>query len=161
MEGVLSANVYLGAAPIVEALAGGADIVITGRCTDPSLVVAPMIHEFGWSLEDHDRIAAATVAGHIIECGTQCTGGNLDAWRSVPDLANIGYPVVEASPDASFVVTKHQGTGGLVTKDSVTSQLLYELGDPTCYQSPDVIADFSAVTLPKRGRTEFECTVTR
>ena len=151
LDEVLSANVYLGAAPIVEALTGGADIVITGRCTDPSLVVAPMIHEFGWSLQDYDRIAAATVAGHIIECGTQCTGGNFDDWRNVPDLATIGYPVIEASDDGSFVVTKHPGTGGLVTKDTVTAQLLYELGDPACYQSPDVIADFSSITLSDDG----------
>jgi hypothetical protein len=151
LDRLQSANVYLGAGPIVEALAQGADIVITGRATDPSLVVAPLAYEFGWGIDDHDKIAAATVAGHVLECGTQSTGGNFDGWRDVPDLARIGYPICEAYPDGSFVITKHEGTGGLVSIDTVTAQLLYELGDPTSYLTPDVIADFSSIQLESDG----------
>jgi hypothetical protein len=148
---VQSANVYLGAAPIVAALQDGADIVITGRVTDPSLTLAPLIHEFGWSMEDYDKLAAGTVAGHILECGTQCTGGNYDRWRDVPRMEDIGYPLVEVHPDGSFVVTKKPGTGGLVDVDTVTAQLLYELGDPEHYLTPDVIADFTSVELASDG----------
>ena len=151
LDKVESANVYLGAQPIVEALDAGADIVVTGRCTDPSLVVAPMIHEFGWSLDDHDLLAAATVAGHVIECGTQCTGGNFTNWREVGDLRRIGYPIVDARPDGTFTVTKAAGTGGAVTTDTVTAQLLYELGDPENYLTPDVVADFSTIRLEDEG----------
>jgi len=146
-----SANVYIGAAAIVEALAMGADIVIAGRATDPSLVVAPLVYEFGWSWQDYDRIAAATVAGHILECGAQCTGGNFVDWRQVPDMARIGYPIVEANPDGSFVVTKHEGTGGLVNRGTVTSQLVYEMGDPARYLTPDCIADFTSIQLADAG----------
>lgn len=142
-----SANVYIGAAAIVEALQSEADIVIAGRATDPSLVVAPMVYEFGWDWEDFDRLAAATVAGHIVECGAQCTGGNFANWKQVPDMARIGYPVVEASPDGSFVVTKHEGTGGLVNRQTVTSQLVYEMGDPARYLTPDCIADFTSIQM--------------
>jgi hypothetical protein len=148
---VQSANVYLGAEPIAEALAGGADIVVTGRCTDPSLALAPMIHEFGWSMDDYDKLAAGTVAGHIIECGTQSTGGNFTAWREVGDLTRIGYPVVEASPDGSFVVTKQPGTGGMVTTDTVIAQLLYELGDPARYLTPEVVVDFTSIEIEQVG----------
>jgi hypothetical protein len=151
-----SANVYIGAASIVEALEGGADIVIAGRATDPSLVVAPMVYEFGWSWDDFDRLAAATVAGHIIECGAQCTGGNFTNWRDVPDMARIGYPIVEASPDGRFVVTKHEGTGGLVNSQTVTSQLVYEMGDPARYLTPDCIADFSSIQLRDVGAHRVE-----
>lgn len=146
-----SANVYIGAKPIVEALAQGADIIVTGRASDPSLVVAPLIHEFGWSMDDYDKIAAGTIMGHIIECGPQCTGGNYAGWREVPDFARIGYPVVEASADGSFVVTKHEGTGGLVCVESVTSQLLYELGDPKNYLGPDCVADFTSIEIAQAG----------
>lgn len=151
LDRVQSANVYLGAFPIVEALAAGADIVITGRVTDPSLSLAPLIHEFGWNAEDYDLLAAGTVAGHVLECGTQCTGGNYDQWESVPDLADIGYPIVEVSRDGSFVVTKKEGTGGRVDVGTVTAQLLYELGDPQRYLTPDVTADFGSVQLELDG----------
>jgi hypothetical protein len=150
-ERVTSANVYLGAFPVAEALDAGAQIVVTGRGTDPGLVLAPLIHEFGWGPDDHDRLAAGTIAGHIVECGAQCTGGNYTDWRAVPDLAMVGYPVIEAEPDGSFVVTKHEGTGGMVTLDSVRHQLVYEMGDPARYVTPDVIADFSSVTLTQEG----------
>lgn len=151
LDKVRSANVYLGARPVVEALRQGAEIIIAGRVTDPSLIVAPMIHEFDWSWEDYDRLAAATVAGHIVECGAQCTGGNYTLWRDVPDMARIGYPVVEAHPDGSFVVTKHEGTGGLVNRETVTSQLVYEMGDPTRYITPDCVADFTSIQLRQDG----------
>ena len=148
---IISANVYIGAASIVEALQQGADIVITGRASDPSLAVAPLVYEFGWSFEDFDKIASATVLGHIIECGPQCTGGNYTDWRDVQDFAHIGFPVVEAYEDGSFVVTKHDGTGGLINVESVTSQLLYELGDPARYLSPDCIADFTSIHMEQDG----------
>jgi hypothetical protein len=151
LDKVLSANVYLGAEGIAECLDNGADIVVTGRCTDPSLALAPMVYEFGWSMSDYDQLAAGTVAGHIIECGAQCTGGNFTHWREVGDLTTIGYPVVEANADGSFVVTKHPGTGGAVTTDTVTAQLLYELGDPNRYLTPDCIADFTTIELEQDG----------
>ena len=150
-ERVSSANVYLGAFPIAEALDKGARIVLTGRGTDPGLVLGPLIHEFGWGPEDWDRLAAGTVAGHIVECGAQCTGGNYTNWRAVPDMARIGYPVIEAHADGSFVVTKHDGTGGLVNRDTVTHQLAYEMGDPNAYLTPDCIADFTSFELEEVG----------
>ncbi|MFM8437978.1 MAG: acyclic terpene utilization AtuA family protein, partial [Candidatus Kapaibacterium sp.] len=151
-EKLLSANVYLGAAPVVEALRRGADIVITGRVTDTGLTLAPMIHEFGWSMNDWDLLAAGTVAGHINECGAQASGGNfLGDWKSLPDMANIGFPIIEAYPDGSFVVTKHENTGGAVTRETVSEQLLYEIGDPTQYITPDCIADFSSIQLRDEG----------
>ncbi|MEZ5979111.1 MAG: acyclic terpene utilization AtuA family protein [Planctomycetota bacterium] len=149
---VTSANVYLGAFPIAEALATGAQIVVTGRGTDPGLVLGPMIHEFGWGPEDWDRLAAGTIAGHIVECGAQCTGGNHTDWDTIPDMAMIGYPIVEASADGDFVVTKHDGTGGRVDVSTVTHQLCYEMGDPANYITPDVVADFTSVTLEQVGR---------
>ena len=150
-ERVQSANAYLGAAPIVEALDAGADVVVTGRSTDTALTYAPLIHEFGWEAEDWDRIAAGVVAGHINECGAQATGGNtLYDWRGV-DLVAPGYPIVEARPDGSFVVTKHPDLGGRVTRTTVTEQLVYEMGDPTEYITPDVVADFSSIRLEDLG----------
>jgi hypothetical protein len=149
---VLSANAYLGMAPIVEALAGGADVVITGRVTDTGLTLGPIFHEFGWPADDWDKVAAGTVAGHIIECGAQCSGGNLlKDWRSVKGLENPGFPIVEASPDGSFMVTKHPGTGGVVSVASVTEQLVYEMGDPHSYITPDGIADFTTIQLKQAG----------
>jgi len=146
-----SANVYIGAKPIADALAQGADIVVTGRATDPSVVLAPLIYEFGWSMDDFDKLAAGTVMGHILECGAQCTGGNYCDWKSVPDFARIGYPVVEAKADGTFVVTKHEGTGGLVNIDTISSQLLYELGDPKGYLGPDCQTDFTTIQLEQDG----------
>ena len=151
LEAVQTANVYIGAAPIVEALEQGADIVITGRATDPSIVLAPMIYEFGWSMEDMNLMAAGTIAGHIVECGAQCTGGNFTNWREIPNMAMIGYPVIEAAPDGTFCVTKHEGTGGRVSIETVSSQLVYEMGDPANYITPDCIADFSSIQLRDDG----------
>jgi hypothetical protein len=149
---VLSANAYLGMTPIVEALRGHADVVITGRVTDTGLTLGPIFHEFGWPAHDWDKVAAGTVAGHIIECGAQCSGGNLlKNWRSVKGLENPGFPIVEASPDGSFVVTKHPGTGGVVSVASVTEQLVYEMGDPRSYITPDGIADFTTIQLERAG----------
>jgi hypothetical protein len=150
---VQSANVYLGAWPVVEALRQGATIVITGRVTDTGLTLAPMLHEFGWAEDDWDRLAAGTVAGHINECGAQCTGGNcLVDWERIPDMADPGYPIVEMDEDGTFTVTKHSGTGGLVTVASVTEQLLYEMGDPGTYITPDGIADFTTIHLEQEGK---------
>jgi hypothetical protein len=149
---LLSANVYLGAFPIVEALRRGADIVITGRTTDTGLTLAPMIYEFGWSQDDWDKLASGTVAGHINECGAQASGGNfLGDWKSLPDMANIGFPIIEAYPDGTFVVTKHEGTGGAVTRETVSEQLLYEIGDPAEYITPDCVADFTSIHLEDLG----------
>ncbi|HEY6565702.1 MAG TPA: acyclic terpene utilization AtuA family protein [Pirellulaceae bacterium] len=158
---VQSANVYIGAGPIIEALEQGADIVITGRATDPSVVVAPVAYEMGWSLDDFDKVAAATVAGHIVECGAQCTGGNYTRWRDVPQLARVGYPIIEAHPDGSFFITKHAGTGGLVTIPTVTSQLVYEMGDPSRYLTPDCVADFTSIQLRQAGPDRVEVTGVR
>jgi hypothetical protein len=150
---IQSANAYLGAAPIVEALGRGAQVVITGRATDTGLTLGPMIHEFGWADDDWDKLAAGTIAGHIIECGAQCSGGNCQyEWQSIPDLANVGFPIAEASPDGSFVITKHEGTGGRVNIPSIKEQLVYEMGDPHEYITPDCVADFTAIRLADDGR---------
>ena len=149
---IQSANAYLGAAPIVEALHREAQVVITGRATDTGLTLAPMIHEFGWAVDDWDKLAAGTIAGHIIECGAQCSGGNCQYdWQSIPDLANVGFPIAEASPDAKFVITKHEGTGGRVNIPSVKEQLVYEMGDPHEYITPDCVADFTTIQLAQDG----------
>lgn len=155
---VTSANVYLGAFPIAEALDLGAQIVLTGRGTDPGLVLGPLIHEFGWGRGDHDLLAAGTVAGHIVECGAQCTGGNYTDWRAVPDLARVGYPLVEARADGGFWITKHAGTGGMVTVDTLRHQLVYEMGDPRAYVGPDCIADFTSFRLAQDGRDRVRVT---
>ncbi len=147
-----SANAYLGAGPMVEALRQGAQIVITGRCSDPAMSMAAEIHEFGWAMDDWDRLAAGAVAGHTIECGAQCTGGNCQVdWQSIPDLADIGYPILEAEPDGTFIVTKHEGTGGRVSVAGVTEQLLYEIGDPKTFLTADVTADFTTIRLEQTG----------
>jgi len=156
---VLSANAYIGSEPIVEALAKGANVVITGRSTDTALTMAPLRHEFGWSATSWDQLAAGIVAGHIIECGAQCSGGNcLYDWRSIPDLANVGYPIVEATADGSFAVTKHPNTGGRVSVPTVTEQLVYEMGDPHSYITPDVIADFTSIRLAADGEDRVRVT---
>jgi hypothetical protein len=150
---ILSANVYFGAWPIVEALRQGAHIVITGRVTDTGLTLAPMIHEFGWKPDDWDLMAAGTVAGHILECGAQSTGGNFSAdWRSVPDMAHVGFPIAEAFPNGDVVITKHQNTGGRVSKATVSEQLMYEIGDPRAYITPDCVADFTSIHLEDLGQ---------
>jgi hypothetical protein len=152
-ERVQSANVYLGAQPMVEALRGGARVCITGRATDTGLTLAPLMHEFGWRADDWDKLAAGTIAGHIIECGAQASGGNCQfEWESIPDLANVGFPIVEATPDGTFVVTKHEGTGGRVNVPAVKEQLVYEMGDPYEYITPDCVADFTTIRLEDAGR---------
>ncbi len=149
---VLAANAYLGSGPIVEALGMGANVVVTGRSTDTALTMAPLRFEFGWQADDWNRLAAGIVAGHIIECGAQCSGGNcLHDWETIPDLANVGYPIVEAHPDGSFDITKHPGTGGRISVPSVTEQLVYEMGDPRSYITPDVVADFTSIRLEQAG----------
>ena len=154
---LLSANVYFGALPIVEALQQGADIVLTGRTTDTGLTLAPMIHEFGWTFDDWDKLAAGTVAGHINECGAQASGGNfLGDWESLPDMANVGFPIIEAFPDGTFIVTKHENTGGAVTRETVSEQLMYEIGNPEEYITPDCIADFSSIKLEDLGNNRVK-----
>ena len=149
---VQSANVYFGAWPVVEALKGGAQIIVTGRCTDTGISLAPMIHEFGWAADDWDKLSAGTIAGHTIECGAQATGGNCQVdWQTIPDLAGIGYPIVEASPDGTFIVTKHDHTGGRITVAGVKEQLVYEMGNPHEYITPDCVADFTTIQLEQAG----------
>lgn len=149
---VQSANVYIGAAPLVEALDKGANVIVGGRLTDTGLTLAPLMHEFGWAFEDWDKVSAGTIAGHIIECGAQSSGGNCQYdWQNIPDMANIGFPIIEASPNGEFVVTKHDGTGGRVNIQSVKEQLLYEMGDPHSYITPDVVADFATIQLADGG----------
>ncbi len=150
---LLSANVYFGAWPIVEALRQGAQIVVTGRTTDTGLTLAPMIHEFGWRPDDWNMLAAGTVAGHILECGAQSSGGNFSAdWKSVKDMAHIGFPIAEAYPNGDFIITKHPKTGGRVSRQTVAEQCLYEIGDPTNYITPDCVADFTSIHLDDLGR---------
>jgi len=149
---IQSANAYLGAQPIVDALSKGAQVVITGRATDTGLTLAPMIHEFGWAPDDWDKLAAGTIAGHIIECGAQCSGGNCQyEWQSIPDLAGVGFPIAEASADGTFVITKHEKTGGRINLPSIKEQLVYEMGDPRTYITPDCIADFTTIQLAEGG----------
>ena len=150
-EKLVTANAYLGALPIARALDAGADIVITGRCVDSAVTLGVLLHEFSWPADDFDRLAAGSLAGHIIECGCQATGGLHTDWAAVPDWANIGYPIVECHEDGSFILTKPPETGGLVTPATVGEQLLYEIGDPASYLLPDVTCDFRQVRMEQAG----------
>ncbi|MFK7843097.1 MAG: acyclic terpene utilization AtuA family protein, partial [Sphingorhabdus sp.] len=148
---IASINAYLGAFPIARALAEGADIVITGRCVDSAVTLGACIHEFGWSASDYDLLASGSLAGHLLECGPQATGGNYTDWEDAGDISNIGYPIGTVSADGSFTVSKPEGTGGCVTVGTVSEQMLYEIGDPQAYMLPDVICDFSDVTIVQTG----------
>jgi len=150
-EHVQTANAYFGAAPIARALAMGAEVVITGRCVDSALTLGPLVHEFGWGAQDYHKLASGSLAGHVIECGAQGSGGLFTDWEDVPDWAHIGYPIVECAEDGSFVVTKPEGTGGLVSAAVVAEQVLYEVGDPQAYMLPDVTCDFTQLKIKQVG----------
>ena len=151
IDKVLSANAYFGAFPIAAAFAAGAEVVITGRVVDSALALGPLIHEFGWSRDDYDRLASGSLVGHVLECGAQCTGGLFTDWEQVPDWAHIGYPIAECFETGDFIITKPQGSGGLVTEATVAEQILYEIGDPQDYALPDVICDLTQVTVKQVG----------
>src|SRR4051812_8149050 len=149
---VQSANVYFGGRPVAECLDQGGQVVICGRVTDTGLSLGPMIHEFKWPADAWDLLAAGTIAGHTVECGAQCTGGNcLIDWQTIPNMADIGYPIIEAREDGTFVITKHEGTGGRISVPSIKEQLLYEMGDPHTYITPDCVADFTTIQLEQAG----------
>ncbi len=150
-ERLMSMNAYLGARPIAEALAGGADVVITGRAVDSALALGPLMHEFGWGDDDHDLLAAGSLVGHVLECGAQATGGNFTDWRLVEGWDEMGFPVAECAADGDFTLSKPEGTGGLVTPATVGEQMLYEIGDPGAYILPDVVCDFRAVEMRRAG----------
>ena len=148
---VYSANVYINSSTISEALEKEAQIVLAGRVSDPGLSLGPCIYEFNWNESDYNLLAAGTLAGHITECGAQCTGGNYSRWQDVPDLADIGYPIIEMRSDGIFCITKHKGSGGLVNRETIGEQVLYEMGDPENYISPDVCVDFTSFALKDLG----------
>ena len=156
-EKILSANVYFGAFPVAEALQKGADIVITGRTTDTGLTLAPMIYEFGWNQNDFNLMAAGTVAGHVLECGAQASGGNfLGDWESIENMAEIGFPIAEAYPNGDVIITKHLNTGGRISFETVAEQLVYEIGDPKSYITPDCVADFTSIKLDDLGNNRVK-----
>jgi len=155
-EKVYSANVYIDSFCIAHALDKGAQIVLAGRVSDPGLALGPAIHEFGWKAHQIDLIAAGTLAGHITECGAQCTGGNYSRWNDIKDLANIGYPIIEMHGNGEFIITKHEKTGGLVNRFTVSEQILYEIGDPNHYISPDVCVDFTSFRLEDLGNNRVK-----
>lgn len=155
---VLSANAYFGAMPVVRALEGDPDIVLSGRVTDTGITLAALIHEFGWKWSDYDRLAQGIVASHLIECGAQATGGNFTDWQKVPSYVDVGFPVLEFEPDGSFVLTKHPGSGGLVTEQTTREQFLYEMGHPQVYITPDAIADFTTIDLESAGENRIKVT---
>ena len=158
IDKVYSANVYINSSTIAEALDKGAQIVLAGRVSDPGLALGPCIYEFGWKADSYNLIAAGTLAGHITECGAQCTGGNYSRWQDVPDLADVGYPIIEMQPNGEFCITKHENTGGLVNRETVGEQVLYEMGDPNHYISPDVCVDFTSFKLNDLGDNKVAIT---
>ena len=151
MDKVYSANVYINSSTISEALDKGAQIVLAGRVSDPGLALGPCIYEFGWKDQDYDLLAAGTLAGHITECGAQCTGGNYSRWQDVPNLADVGYPIIEMQPSGEFCITKHKNSGGLISRETIGEQVLYEMGDPNHYISPDVCVDFTSFNINDLG----------
>ena len=151
MDKVYSANVYINSSTISDALDKGSQIVLAGRVSDPGLVLGPCIYEFGWKDQDYDLLAAGTLAGHITECGAQCTGGNYSRWQDVPNLANVGYPIIEMQPNGEFCITKHENSGGLINRETIGEQVLYEMGDPNHYISPDVCVDFTSFRINDLG----------
>ena len=151
MDKVYSANVYINSSTISDALDKGSQIVLAGRVSDPGLALGPCIYEFGWKDQDYDLLAAGTLAGHITECGAQCTGGNYSRWQDVPNLANVGYPIIEMHPNGEFCITKHENSGGLINRETIGEQVLYEMGDPNHYISPDVCVDFTSFRINDLG----------